>query len=163
KEVITLDEQIVVDIPKDREIKLKYKPEFAPKVETRDGRKVYTWTSTYLKRETEEELKKQRRKRLLEEWAPDIQLTTFKSWEDLGAWYAGLQKSQMEISPELKAKTEELIKDAKSDEEKISKIYDYVAQDYRYVSLSFGVGRYQPHAASDVYGKKYGDCKDKHT
>ena len=33
----------------------------------------------------------------------------------------------------------------------------------RYVSISLGVGRYQPHAASDVLQNGYGDCKDKHT
>src|SRR5207253_1485528 len=37
------------------------------------------------------------------------------------------------------------------------------AQEYRYVSLSFGVGRYQPHTAQDIFANKYGDCKDKHT
>ena len=31
------------------------------------------------------------------------------------------------------------------------------------MSLSFGVGRYQPHAASEIFANKYGDCKDKHT
>ena len=31
------------------------------------------------------------------------------------------------------------------------------------MSLSLGVGRYQPHAASDVLHNQYGDCKDKHT
>jgi tetratricopeptide (TPR) repeat protein len=38
-----------------------------------------------------------------------------------------------------------------------------VAANFRYVSLSFGVGRYQPHAAADVLHNGYGDCKDKHT
>jgi tetratricopeptide (TPR) repeat protein len=38
-----------------------------------------------------------------------------------------------------------------------------VAKDIRYVSLSFGIGRYQPHAASEVLTNQYGDCKDKHT
>jgi tetratricopeptide (TPR) repeat protein len=31
------------------------------------------------------------------------------------------------------------------------------------VSLSLGLGRYQPHAAADVLHNQYGDCKDKHT
>ena len=31
------------------------------------------------------------------------------------------------------------------------------------MSLSLGLGRYQPHAASDVLHNQYGDCKDKHT
>ena len=42
-------------------------------------------------------------------------------------------------------------------------LYDFVAKNFRYVSLSLGVGRYQPHAASDVLHDQYGDCKDKHT
>ena len=31
------------------------------------------------------------------------------------------------------------------------------------MSLSFGVGRYQPHTAAEVFANQYGDCKDKHT
>ena len=31
------------------------------------------------------------------------------------------------------------------------------------MSLSLGVGRYQPHASSEVLHNQYGDCKDKHT
>jgi len=38
-----------------------------------------------------------------------------------------------------------------------------VARNVRYVSISLGVGRYQPHSASDVLENGYGDCKDKHT
>ena len=38
-----------------------------------------------------------------------------------------------------------------------------MAPNFRYISLSFGVGRFQPHAASDVLHNEYGDCKDKHT
>src|SRR5262249_14625248 len=37
------------------------------------------------------------------------------------------------------------------------------AKDIRYVSLSFGIGRFQPHAAPEVLQGFYGDCKDKHT
>jgi len=33
----------------------------------------------------------------------------------------------------------------------------------RYIGVAFGVGRYQPHEASDVLRNQYGDCKDKHT
>jgi tetratricopeptide (TPR) repeat protein len=38
-----------------------------------------------------------------------------------------------------------------------------VATRFRYISMSFGIGRYQPHAALDVLKNEYGDCKDKHT
>ena len=66
-------------------------------------------------------------------------------------------------SPEVRAKAEELTKGLNTDLEKTEALYDYVAKNFRYVSLSLGVGRYQPHAASDVLHDQYGDCKDKHT
>jgi tetratricopeptide (TPR) repeat protein len=47
--------------------------------------------------------------------------------------------------------------------DKVEALYDYVAKNFRYVSLSLGLGRYQPHAAADVLHNQYGDCKDKHT
>jgi tetratricopeptide (TPR) repeat protein/transglutaminase-like putative cysteine protease len=163
KDTISLDEQLIVDVPKAKKFNIKYKPEYKPEIKDAGDRRVYTWKANYTKRESEEELKKKRRKQAREDWFPDIALTTFSSWEQIGSWYGGLQKTQMELTPELKAKVAELIKDKPSDEEKIRAIYDFVAQDYRYVSLSFGVGRYQPHKAAEVFGNKYGDCKDKHT
>ena len=39
----------------------------------------------------------------------------------------------------------------------------FVGPNFRYVSLSLGVGRYQPRPAGDVLRDQYGDCKDKHT
>ena len=56
-----------------------------------------------------------------------------------------------------------MTKGLNSDLEKTEALYDFVAKNFRYVSLSLGVGRYQPHAASDVLHDQYGDCKDKHT
>ena len=32
----------------------------------------------------------------------------------------------------------------------------------RYIGVDFGVGRFQPHTATEVLGNGYGDCKDKH-
>lgn len=163
KDVITLDEELILDVPAGRSYTLKNKDGFKPAITDESGRRILKWTNNYLKRETDEELKKKRKKEARVEWSPDIQLTTFKNWEEVGAWYASLQKSQMELSPALKAKVAELTKDKLTDEARIQAIYDFVAQDYRYVSLSFGTGRFQPHAASEVYANRYGDCKDKHT
>jgi tetratricopeptide (TPR) repeat protein len=42
-------------------------------------------------------------------------------------------------------------------------VYGYVATQIRYIGVAFGVGRYQPHPASEVLRNQYGDCKDKHT
>src|SRR5262249_14199195 len=57
----------------------------------------------------------------------------------------------------------EITKDAKTDIAKAQALYAYVTRNIRYVSLSFGMGRYQPHAAGEVLTNRYGDCKDKAT
>ena len=94
---------------------------------------------------------------------PAVQLTTFASWEDIGRWYAGLDHDRRQPTPEIRAKAEELTKGLNTDLDKVEALYDYVAKNFRYVSLSLGLGRYQPHAAGDVLHNQYGDCKDKHT
>ena len=94
---------------------------------------------------------------------PSVQLTTFRDWAEVGSWYEQLQRPQMAVTPQIQAKAAELTKGLATDEDKIRAIYDYVSTSFHYVSLSFGIGRYQPHAAEDVLENEYGDCKDKHT
>ena len=90
-------------------------------------------------------------------------MTTFQSWDQVGQWYADLEKDRIIPDDKIRAKTDELVRGRTSDTEKIEALYQYVAKNFRYVSLSLGQGRYQPHAAADVYANQYGDCKDKHT
>ncbi len=157
---IDLDEEVDVDIPAGREIKLKSKPGMDPKVTEANGRKIYHWAHSHLEREDDT---KDKKKKKGDEDFPDIQLTTFVSWQQIGLWYASLEKDRRTPSPEVRAKAEELTKGLNTDLDKVEALYDYVAKNFRYVSLSLGVGRYQPHAAADVLHNQYGDCKDKHT
>ena len=69
----------------------------------------------------------------------------------------------MVIDDDVRKKAAELTRGATTLVEKTRRLYDYVARNIRYVSLSFGVGRLQPHAAPEVLKNGYGDCKDKHT
>jgi transglutaminase-like putative cysteine protease len=54
-------------------------------------------------------------------------------------------------------------KNAPNDETKLRVLYGYVSTQFRYIGISFGIGRYQPHSAAEVLANQYGDCKDKHT
>jgi len=168
KNNITLDEEVDVDVPSNRPLKLKNKPGKDPKVTEENGRRLYHWTSSHLEREDDQKNKdknkdKKKKKKSPDDERPDIQLTTFVSWEQIGLWYAGLEKDRRAPSPEVRAKAAELTKGLNSDLDKVQALYDYVAKNFRYVSLSLGLGRYQPHASSDVLHNQYGDCKDKHT
>jgi tetratricopeptide (TPR) repeat protein len=165
---ITLDETLDVDVPAGRSLKLKCKPGMEAKITEENGRRIYHWSGSHLERDDdtkakEKEKNKKKKKRRPDDDKPDIQLTTFESWEQIGRWYAGLEQDRRKPSPEVRAKAQELTKGLNTDLEKTEALYDFVAKNFRYVSLSLGVGRYQPHAASDVLHDQYGDCKDKHT
>ena len=162
---IVLDEEFDVDVPADRPVKIKNKPGMEPKITEENGRRIYHWSQSHLQRDDEDKDKDKakKKKKKADDERPDVQLTTFASWEEMGRWYAALEKDRRIPSPEVRAKAQELTKGLNSDLEKTEALYDFVAKNFRYVSLSLGLGRYQPHPASDVLHNQYGDCKDKHT
>jgi len=158
KNAVVRDQRLEINVPADKYVKVVC-PEFKPEVTSGNGRKIYRWTRTNLgvKEKDPDEIPR----RTLP--TPDVQVTTFASWQDVGRWYAGLQKSPLEVTPAIQAKAAELTKGLQTDDEKIHALYNFVSLKYHYVGLDFGIGRYQPHAADDVLGNGYGDCKDKHT
>src|SRR6185369_9926184 len=81
----------------------------------------------------------------------------------MGQWYDARKRDRDVRDVKIKIKAEEIIKGRTTEKEKITALYEYVAKNFRYVSLSLGTGRYQPHAAAEVMSNQYGDCKDKHT
>jgi tetratricopeptide (TPR) repeat protein len=162
---VVLDERLEIDIPIGRVVKLKTRPGLDPKISDENGRRVYRWTSSHLtsSEETKEGKKKKEAKKQKADEVPDVQLTTFASWEEVGQWYANLEKNRRMPSADVRAKAQDLTKGLHSDLEKTEALYTFVAQNFRYVSLSLGLARYQPQAASDVLRNQYGDCKDKNT
>lgn len=160
KNAIVLSERLELDVPKSRDIHLKTRAGREPVITEQGERKIYMWTSKNLQRPSEEEEKK---KQSEGRKSPSVQLTTFPNWTDVGRWYASLEKERMAPTAEIRAKAAKLTEGLATELEKIEALYDFVAKNFRYVSLSFGAGRYQPHAAGEVLANQYGDCKDKHT
>src|SRR5271157_1790336 len=161
---IVLDEQLEINVPKSRQIKLKSEPGAEPKITDEGDRRIYRWKHSHLDDDDEAaKPKKRSMRRHDEDEVPSVQLTTFESWQQLGDWYAGLEKDRRQPTDAIKAKAARLVEGKTTDMQKVRALYDYVSRDFRYVSLSFGQGRYQPHAASEVLANGYGDCKDKNT
>ena len=158
-----LDEQLDMDVPNDRKVKLKTRPGNDPKISEEGGRRIYHWTSSHVDEDDKDKNNDKKKKPKKEPEPPAVQMTTFESWEQLGRWYAELEKDRRQPNAEIRAKAAELTKGKTTDIDKIQALYDYVGPNFRYISLSFGVGRFQPHAAADVLHNEYGDCKDKHT
>src|SRR5271156_3427407 len=187
EDAIVLDERLAIDVPQGRAItlrspdisltngredyQLRVKPGTSGDPAARkipfsksdeDGRTIYHWQRANLIRAPEDE-KTKKKERPAETKRPDVELTTFGNWEEVAQWYAKLEKGRTDPTPEIRAKTLELLQGRENKLDKIQALYDYVARNIRYVSLSFGLGRYQPHSAGDVFANQYGDCKDKHT
>lgn len=158
KQTIVREERLEINLPKDKYVKV-VSPEFKPEVKEDGGRRVYVWTHSNL--EVKEKDSDEQPRRTLP--MPDVQMTTFASWDDVGNWYGGLQKDPLTVTPAIQKKAAELTNGLKTDDEKIHAIYNFVALKYHYIGLDFGIGRFQPHAADDVLDNNYGDCKDKHT
>lgn len=158
KQAIVKDEQVDLSVPAGKYVKVS-SPEFKPDIKEASGRRNYHWSYSNLQVEPHDpdEIPKRIPPK------PSIQVTSFVSWEEIGRWYAGLQKEPLAVTPEIQAKAAELTKGLKTDDQKIRALYRFVSLQFHYIGLDFGIGRYQPHAAEDVLENGYGDCKDKHT
>ncbi len=151
---VVLDETLRVSVPADKYVKV-VSPGVKPEMQEANGRRIYFWKSAQLdppKKEHSSAVK-----------TPAVQLTTFRSWDEVGQWYAQLQNLRMAVTPAIQAKAAELTAGMTTDTAKERAIYNYVSTKFRYVSVSLGAGRYQPHSADEVLANQYGDCKDKHT
>jgi hypothetical protein len=93
--------------------------------------------------------------------APMLVVTTDPSWQHFSTWWATLTAPQLEATPEIKAKVKELTKDAKTADDKIKALYDFVAQDIRYRGLGVGPRTgYTPRKAGETFTSRWGVCRD---
>jgi transglutaminase-like putative cysteine protease len=157
KNIIILDEQLDLDIPADKPATVA-SAELQPTITTSNGRKFYHWASSNLARPDPDAPPKSTK-----HWKPSVQVTTFASWEEVEAWYRGLEKDAVLVTPAIQARADALTKGLNSPDEKVNALYNAVSLHVHYVGLSFGIGRYQPHAAEEVLSNEYGDCKDQQT
>ena len=82
------------------------------------------------------------------------------NWNEFGNWMRNsLLTGRDEISEETKGIMASLVADCPTDREKAEKIFKYVQDNTRYVSVQVGIGGWQPIAAMEVDKVKYGDCK----
>jgi len=160
---VVLEERLEISVPRDRPIKLK-SPQYNPAVAEQGNRRVYSWKTSNLKDHSKENEAGKELDASLGRLPPhDVQMTSFQSWEEVGKWYWGLQQEKIQPSADIRAKATELAKGSTSTDATLRSVYDFVSTKFRYIGVAFGIGRYQPHAADDVLGNRYGDCKDKHT
>lgn len=92
---------------------------------------------------------------------PAMLASTFSSWQEIYNWWWKLAQDKIKADGPIQEKVRELLKDQKSEEQRLRAIYNFCAQKIRYVAVEYGQAGYEPHNAGDVFNNKYGDCKDK--
>ncbi|GAA3513131.1 hypothetical protein GCM10022393_28670 [Aquimarina addita] len=83
-----------------------------------------------------------------------------EDWKTFGKWqYDYLVAGRDQLSEKTIKKVTQLVADANSDKEKAKRIYKYVQDKTRYISIQLGIGGWMPMMAADVDRLGYGDCK----
>jgi hypothetical protein len=154
-------EEDIAEIVLPANIELKYKKfktTLTPQIISADNKKRYIFTNIKQK----EIIPETRMPSLYDSNTfPQLSFWTLKNWETISRWYINLVQEQMTSDNELTNFTRQLVGDKKTKEEKINSIFNFVSQKIRYVAVLLGPYTHKPHAAYEIFQKRYGDCKDK--
>jgi hypothetical protein len=132
---------------------------------TSEGKDLYTWSLSKLKARTAEPMTC-----ISAPNYPEVIVVPKKfevsdtkgsseSWKDLGMWITTLIDKKDVLPDATVARMKELTAGCKTNFEKIKKVYEYMQQKTRYVSIQVGIGGWKPFDASVVDKYSYGDCK----
>lgn len=159
----------------DPEIKLKFK-EFHTdgidldfKTETKKGVTTYSWSSKNTSK-YENEPRSTNFRAIVPHVIPYIASIEkegeneeiLKDVKSLYNWYYSLIKdvNSGDSDQGMIDLVNELVKDKKSEYEKVKAIFYWTQQNIKYVAFEYALGGFIPRNANDVFNKKYGDCKD---
>lgn len=86
-------------------------------------------------------------------------INVLSSTQDLYSWCSSLTKQLRPNNQIFKSTVDQLVKNKKTDEEKIKAIYYWVQDNIRYIAFEDGIAGFKPDEAQNVFEKRYGDCK----
>jgi hypothetical protein len=96
----------------------------------------------------------------LSESLPVVVGSTFASWHDFREWYRGAVAGFTEPDDQVRRLALDLTKGKKTREEKLKAIFDFVADDIRYVNYVSGEW-WLPNRPQELLARRQGDCDDK--
>jgi len=145
-------------INKDRLINSKkFNNPLPPKITTNKGYKLYEWESKLTKTHR------------IADFEPSwynplnrIQLTEYKSWNEVVNWGLSVNAYPDLKSPLLDLKIIELKKLSAANKVKYMELaVRFVQDEIRYMGIEMGIYSHRPNSPEQVLKQRYGDCKDK--
>ena len=122
----------------------------------KDGYKYYKW-----KMENVEPIIREPKMPPTGEVVPRIEVSNLHSWDTIFDWYSNFQLTRMKITESIKQLAQKITEGAKTDEEKVAKLYHFVQRNVRYICIKGGAASgVSGHPASETLEKGYGDCTD---
>ncbi|MFH1844961.1 MAG: DUF3857 and transglutaminase domain-containing protein [bacterium] len=95
------------------------------------------------------------------DYVPKVVLATVQDWQEKSRWFYTVNDNQFADNPDIRAKVAEITDGLKDDEEIISAINHWVAQEIRYCGLSMGEGEgFTLHPGDMIFAERSGVCKD---
>ena len=150
---VVTEEHFEIDVPASRKIQLHVRPEFTYEINesetATDARVVYIWRRINAPKEA-----------AVEPFG-DVLMTTFPSWNTLA------QRLVLNFLPraipgdDLSARATELTRGAKSPEEKLQALYDFVSKNIRTVDLPLGALGYSARHLNEIVDSGYGNSEEK--
>jgi len=125
-------------------------------VSARNGSQIFIWEARAVPA-----LPREPRSPGVTEISPYVHVSTMGDWKQLGSWYADLIRPQFALDQSLKDELLRITNGLHADKEKVSAIQEFVLRSTHYVALEFGIYSYKPYPVTQIYARRFGDCKDK--
>ncbi len=84
---------------------------------------------------------------------------TLRSWQELGQFLYTLNKDRDDLPETLRQRLQTLTAGLTDPAAKVRKVYEFLQQNTRYISIQLGIGGWQTFPATTVAQTGYGDCK----
>jgi transglutaminase-like putative cysteine protease len=96
---------------------------------------------------------------------PSVVVGPAGDWTPVARWYDALARARYTLTPDVLERADSVLRaaGARTRLDSVRAWHRWVAQDVRYVSISLGLGGYQPRSPDEVLQSGVGDCKDKTT
>jgi len=95
------------------------------------------------------------------EVAAYLHVSTLQRWSEVAEWYATLVRDQLQSDASIEEAVRRAVEGITDERARVRAVHNLAVQRTRYVGLEFGIHGYQPYRVTDVYARKFGDCKDK--